>query len=57
MAAQESSGSMKTINTKKRNILWWNEECQAAMKESHKTFNKAKRELTTLKNYELNFVE
>ena len=47
MAAQESSGSIKTTNTKKRNTPWWNEECQAAMKESHKAFNKAKRKPTT----------
>ena len=40
MTAQESFGSIETINTKKRNTFWWNEECQKAMKESHKTFNK-----------------
>ena len=45
MAAQESSDPIKNTNTKKRNTPWWNEECQAAMKESHKAFNKAKRKL------------
>ena len=38
ISAQESSGSIKTTNTKKRNTPWWNEEFQAAMKESHKAF-------------------
>ena len=47
MTAQESSDQIKTIIAKKINTAQWNEECQAAMKESHKVFNKAKRKPTT----------
>lgn len=46
MAAQESSGPIKTTNTKKSNTHWWNEDRQAAMEESDNAFNKAKRKPT-----------